>query len=346
MSGGPYRGFLPQNLLARLERVTLLTRHRVRGTMQGKRRSGQLGSSLEFADYRPYSPGDDLRRLDWHAYGKTGRPYVKLYLDEQELQVSLYVDASASMGFVQGYGIGGTGEGVGERPAAGAGNDGHSAHSGFSSSGGFPPKGGVSANGGHPSKFRYACQLAACVAYASLCSYDRVGVQLFGEGITARLPMCRGKGSIFRVMDFLEQARLEQTGDIASVFMKPASLPTRPGVAWVFSDFLFSSGVEEAVKALLAAHQEVRLVQVLAPEELEPVLAGDLRLVDCETGAGKEVAVSAKVLQAYREAAAGYTHWLERFCREHGAGYDLALTSASLEETVLGSFRRAGMVQA
>lgn len=307
---------IPQELMAKLARMSLMTHHRVRGTMQGKRRSGQLGSSLEFADYRPYSPGDDMRRLDWHAYAKTGRPYVKLYLDEQELQVSIYIDASASMDF----------------PPAGAGLS-------IGKTNGRYPEASIQ----QASKFLYAKQLAACVGYAALCSYDRVGVQMFGESVTARLPMRRGQASVFSLLEFLGKTATEPKGDVASVFMKPASLPARPGMAWVFSDFLFPSGVEESIKALLSARQEVRVVQILSPQEMEPELSGDLRLVDCETGEGKEVAVSGVVLKEYKEAVKGYTRGLEAFCKERGVGYYLAVTSSALEETVLNGFRRSGL---
>lgn len=59
---------LDPKLLLRLEQMSLAAKRRTRGTMQGKRRSKQLGASLEFADYRMYAPGDDIRRFDWGAY--------------------------------------------------------------------------------------------------------------------------------------------------------------------------------------------------------------------------------------------------------------------------------------
>ncbi|WP_438446267.1 DUF58 domain-containing protein [Gorillibacterium sp. sgz5001074] len=302
-SGRP--ALVPPELLLKVERMALLARSRVRGSIQGKRRSGRTGSSMEFADYRAYAPGDELRKLDWHAYAKTGRPYIKVYMDEQELPVSLYVDASASMGFT-----------------------------------GADPAGDRTV-----SKDLYARRLAACVGYAALCGYDSVNVQVFGESVTARQPVLRGKGSLHRLLEFLSQDRLEPRGDLASVFMKPAYLPSRPGQAWIFSDFLFPSGVEESILALLAARQEVRVVQVLSQEEWEPSLAGDLRLIDVESGEGKEVAVSAGVLGAYREALRRYTAGLEAFCRERGVAYALVLTSTPLEETLLKSLRHEGFFQ-
>ncbi|WP_334073704.1 MULTISPECIES: DUF58 domain-containing protein [Paenibacillus] len=90
---------LPPSLLPRLERLSLNSGRQVRGTAQGKRLSGRFGTSQEFADYREYTPGDDIRRFDWGVYRRTGRPFVRQYWDEQELMVSLYLDISASMDF-------------------------------------------------------------------------------------------------------------------------------------------------------------------------------------------------------------------------------------------------------
>ena len=81
----------------KLEQIMLVA-HQVRaGAMKGDRRSSKRGTSIEFADYRNYSPGDDLRRLDWNIYARLDRPLTKLYEDEEDLAVHLLLDASASM---------------------------------------------------------------------------------------------------------------------------------------------------------------------------------------------------------------------------------------------------------
>jgi uncharacterized protein (DUF58 family) len=83
--------------LAKLEQLHLLARRLFRGEHRAERRSRQLGSSLEFADYREYSAGDELRAIDWPAYARLERLFVKLYEQEQDMAVSFLVDASASM---------------------------------------------------------------------------------------------------------------------------------------------------------------------------------------------------------------------------------------------------------
>lgn len=76
----------------------MLVGSRVRaGVIKGERRSTRRGTSIEFADYRNYAPGDDLRRLDWNVFARLDRPYIKLLEDEEDLAVHVILDASASM---------------------------------------------------------------------------------------------------------------------------------------------------------------------------------------------------------------------------------------------------------
>lgn len=83
--------------LARLERLRLQVRRRMAGTLRAERRSRRTGSSLEFADYRNYARGDDPRRIDWSIYGRVERLMVKLYEEEEDLDVAILIDRSASM---------------------------------------------------------------------------------------------------------------------------------------------------------------------------------------------------------------------------------------------------------
>jgi uncharacterized protein (DUF58 family) len=88
--------------LARLGNLELLAKAVVEGFVLGLHRSPYRGFSVEFAEYRPYVPGDDPKRIDWKAYGKTDRHYLKLYEEETNLACHLVLDASASMGFGSG----------------------------------------------------------------------------------------------------------------------------------------------------------------------------------------------------------------------------------------------------
>lgn len=88
---------IDEGLLRRLERLTFNVRRPVAGGLGGEHRSSARASSLDFADYRPYMPGDDFRRIDWNAYGRSGNLYVKLTEAREQLPVHILVDASRSM---------------------------------------------------------------------------------------------------------------------------------------------------------------------------------------------------------------------------------------------------------
>ncbi len=87
----------PENFLRRLEGLTLAARRAMNGQTQGERRSPRRGQSVEFADFRPYSHGDDFRRIDWNAYARLERFFIKLFVEEEDLTVHFLLDASRSM---------------------------------------------------------------------------------------------------------------------------------------------------------------------------------------------------------------------------------------------------------
>lgn len=90
---------LPPDLLAQLERLELVTRKVFRGRMKGERRSKRKGQSVEFADFRGYVAGDDLRSLDWNLYARLDKLIIKLFLEEEDLHFYTLIDASRSMEF-------------------------------------------------------------------------------------------------------------------------------------------------------------------------------------------------------------------------------------------------------
>jgi uncharacterized protein (DUF58 family) len=92
---------LSTKLLRQLEQFQLLAQRRAKSSARGERRSRSRGQSVEFADYRTYVAGDDFRYLDWNLYGRLERLFVKLYEEERELPVRIFLDASESMTFGQ-----------------------------------------------------------------------------------------------------------------------------------------------------------------------------------------------------------------------------------------------------
>jgi uncharacterized protein (DUF58 family) len=94
-----YRHFFDDGMMRRLERLSVISNRTHGAASHGGRRSKQRGTSVEFADYREYTRGDDLRQIDWNVYGRSERLFVKLREDEESLTVHLLVDCSRSMDF-------------------------------------------------------------------------------------------------------------------------------------------------------------------------------------------------------------------------------------------------------
>lgn len=95
----PTSRLLDADLLKKLERVSVTAKRPFPGRMKGEKRSTKRGSSIEFADYREYASGDDLRYVDWKAYARLERLFLKLFVEEEDLSIHLLLDASQSMAY-------------------------------------------------------------------------------------------------------------------------------------------------------------------------------------------------------------------------------------------------------
>ena len=93
------KALLDADFVRRLERLAIAAKRVQLGRAKGERKSKRKGSSVEFADYRDYVQGDDLRHIDWNIYGRLDALYLKLFQEQEDLTVHLLVDASQSMAY-------------------------------------------------------------------------------------------------------------------------------------------------------------------------------------------------------------------------------------------------------
>lgn len=295
---GPARGpaRLPDAaLLARLERLALLLRRPLRGEAAGERRSTRPGRSMEFADHRPYGAGDDLRYVDWNVYARTGRLYVKRFVDDEELALHLLVDASGSMDW------------------------------------------------GEPGKFGMACGLAAALGFLGLSGAERVGAALLRAGAGERWVPGRGRARVPALFDFLNAA--EAGGDTAldAALAAYARGTKGGGIAVLISDLLDPAGCEAGLDALAARGLEVHVVQVLAPQEIDPekatALAGELRLIDQETGAARLISVDSAAREAYGRELAALLARAEALCERRAIPYTRVTSDEPLERILFERLR-------
>ncbi len=93
---------ISEGFLQQVERLQTIVKNNVAGLFGGNHQSKTYGASCDFADYRDYMPGDDIKKIDWNAYARFDRLYYKLYLDERQVHTRIYIDVSRSMGYGHG----------------------------------------------------------------------------------------------------------------------------------------------------------------------------------------------------------------------------------------------------
>ena len=294
--------------LRKLERLSILSRRAMAGQLQGERRSPKRGQSVEFADFRPYTPGDDIRRIDWNAYARLERFFLKLFVEEQDLTVHLLVDTSRSMDW------------------------------------------------GQPNKLWYAVRAAGALGYVTLVGLDRVTVAAFGDGENGDahyFPPRRGKRQALALFSFLQtltpSGRTDPSTDRSGQVLAPrlrayAAAATQPGPLLLLSDLL-DDGWADGLRALASRGFEVTVLHILAPDEIDPDLTGDLKLLDAETGAEVEITADYDLLQRYRDGLAAWQGELRRFCGARGMHYVPVETSLPFEELLFALLRRRGVLK-
>lgn len=294
---------LDPKFMAQLETLSLVARHVRAGQFQGERRSTKRGTSVEFADYRNYTRGDDLRRVDWNIYARLERPYVKLFEEEEDLAVHILVDASASMDW-----------------------------------------GGEDGTDEPWNKWRYARHLAAALGTVALNGGDHLTVVALPE-LRPVLGPTRGRGHLLRLFDDLADLEAGGGTDLNRSLRTYALSGGRAGLVILISDLLSPAGYVEGLTALAARGHEVVLIHVLSPDEVDPPLGGDLRLIDVETGDPQEVTIDGGMRDLYRRRLVAWREEIRAACRGRDVHYLPIETDTPFERVVLTDLRRAGVLR-
>ena len=192
---------------------------------------------------------------------------------------------------------------------------------------------------GAPTKLEYGARLAAALGFIGLVGMERVGLGVLRERVAEGWPPTRGRNQVMSLFDFLDRVRPAGGTSLNDGLQNYAMRAREPGLAVVISDLLDPGGFEAGVRALLEHRFDVHLVHVLTPEEMNPELAGDLRLVDSETGEVRELSVDGDAIRAYRERLRQFLERVEAFGRTHELGYHRVTVDTSVEEFVLSQIR-------
>ena len=188
---------------------------------------------------------------------------------------------------------------------------------------------------GEPSKLRYAARLAAALGFVGLVNLERVGVAVVRDRMAEGWSPTRGRGQFLSLLDFAGRLRAGGPTGLSEGLAAYALRSREAGVAVLISDLLDPAGYERGLKALLERRFDVHVIHVLAPEEVDPILAGDLRLTDAETGEVRDLTMDGEAMGDYRQRLGEFLARAESFCRAHEITYHRVTTDTPVEQMVL-----------
>lgn len=254
---------LDAEILAQVRRIQLRTNRQVNDVMVGGYTSVFRGSGIEFDEVREFVEGDDPRMVDWNVTARTGRPYIKKYMEERELTVVFLVDASASMGF---------GTVQKER-------------------------------GGVRTVRETAAEFCACLSLAASRNNDKTGLVVYSHKPDLYVPAKKGRQHTLRLIrEILAFEAPDEAGDLVGAVEYLRRVQRKRAIVFVLSDFLVPMDPLLKPLRSLSKRHDVVAVRILDPHTLELPNAGLLHVRDLETGAATLVdSSSRRVREAYAE---------------------------------------------
>ena len=284
--------------MARLDQLDLVSRKMLAGKMKGERRSKRRGQSVEFADYRNYVVGDDLRFIDWNIYARLDKLFLKLFLEEEDLSLYVIIDVSKSCDY------------------------------------------------GDPNKSMYLKRVAAALGYIGLVNYNRVHIAAMADGIVAETGALRGRRRVSQMIDFVSRLQPAGPSHLAESCKRFALGHRQKGVCVVLSDFFDKGGYENGLRYVAGGKYDLFAVQVLSPQEIDPVTAlqGDLKLRDMEDDDVAEVSITQPLIKQYKANLNAYCLSLKDYVTRRGGTYLFTSTAVPFDTLVLNYLRERGLL--
>ena len=285
-----------EDFLQQVEALQVILKNNLAGLFGGNHKSRTYGSSCEFADYRDYIPGDDITKIDWNAYARFDKLYLKLFLDERQVHTRIYIDASRSMDY------------------------------------------------GNGKKAEMALQIAATLAYLSICEMDRVSIYYIKENkVHEVISNIVGKESFYNSIGKLNE--IEFSDDC---FISDSILPTKvgygDGMSIIISDFLTNNDYESAIDYLVGKRRDLICFQVLSKEELKPNIRGKVHFYDSEDVERQyRKNINRDIAKAYNEALEFTMNRIKNYCNSRDANYLLVQSEKSVSEIFLKTLPEMGV---
>ena len=294
--------YLNDQFFSRLETLALNLKTDLAGYFGGKHLVKTYGQTVEFSDYREYQLGDDIRRIDWNLYSRFEKYFLKLFTDERQMQVQIFLDCSASMGKE------------------------------------------------NPQKAAYSAATAAALGFLAVHNMDKVSLYLMKENVAENpFGTIIGKNSFFRAVSVLDNMQFSEDTDIEACIMGCPNIGSNNGLTVIVSDFFTESNWKKAVDYLCYKHKQVLLVQVLAPEEVDPAYDGRVNLIDSESvdlsdTKNMKIRITPAMRKAYAEALSDLKKDIKTFSSKRGADYVSVCSDTPIERMLFGELLKVGIM--
>ncbi len=293
--------YLNDEFFSRLETLSLELRADLTGFFGGKHLVRTYGQTVEFADYREYMLGDDIRRIDWNLYSRFEKFFLKLFTDERQMHTQIFIDCSASMG-----------------------KD-------------------------NSKKAAYTVGVAAALGYLSVHNMDKVSYHLI-KGAKSENPFGTivGKRAFFNAISTLEKLNFDDECDLRSSVLN-TEVGSNDGLTVIVSDFFTDSDWKSAVDYLCYKKRQVLLVQVMTPEEVDPLYMGRVNLIDSESlDIADEKNIKIKIdrasQRAYEDALYDLVEDIRSFCNSRGAAFASVCTDQPIEKVLFKELLKVGIM--
>ena len=292
-----YMRLIPDETTEAMKRLEFLAYSKVDGSINGKHRSPSKGSSVEFAEHRIYTAGDDIKKIDWKVYAKNDRYYVKEYQEETNLNTMILVDSSASMN--------------------------------------FKGRSSITLNGELVSKFDYAQYLAASLSYLLIKQQDAVGLVTFDSKVRAFIPPKSRPTQIRQILQTLHKSKANNNSELATVFSDITQRIKKRGIVIIISDlFGDPDDVVKAIHGFGYRKHEVVVFHLMADEELTFPFKSFSEFQDLEDP-DHTIEVDPKAIKAsYLERVREFIQKIEKGCHHIKADYIPVSTKEDLTEVL------------
>ena len=307
--------YLDPAVVSRLGNMDLKARLIVEGYIAGLHRSPYHGFSVEFAEYRQYMQGDNIKTIDWKVFGKTDRTYVKLFEEETNLIGTVLLDKSASMGFP-------TAEEARERQRWEQRS--RRRRSGDPRKDAAPPI----------TKLAYGSLLAASLAYMMIRQQDAVGLCLFDDVVRTLIPHRSVRKQLFHILQKLEDIEPGEKTSISPALHAIAERMKRRGLVILISDLMDDpKALIDGLKHFRHRQHEVIVFHILDPREVDLDYKDEIEFEDLESGRKLRLE-PAFLREQYTQDVAAWIDRLNRSCRNHQIDYNLLQTDTPYDQAL------------